>query len=155
VIDVNVIGQMNVTCVALELLKNTYRSTIINMCSASSLYGNPDLTAYAASKSAVKSLTESWNMLFKKYGIHVADIIPSYVKTDMLKGKEDTIYAKDIKLSPAGIAQSVWNATCSKKVHHVIGADARLLSFAKRALPEFLLASILKRRFYKEALLKN
>ena len=62
IVDVNFTGQMNVTHIALPLLKATPKSAIVTMCSASSIYGNPELTAYAATKSAVKSLTEGWNL---------------------------------------------------------------------------------------------
>ncbi len=77
VVDVNFIGVLNSTYCALPMLKETENSAIVNMCSAGSLFGNPEIVAYAATKSAVKSLTEGWNMLFKKYGIHVADLLPS------------------------------------------------------------------------------
>lgn len=65
VIDINFTGQMNVTHIALPLLKATPKSAIVSMSSASSFYGNPEIVAYAATKSAVKSLTEGWSLLFK------------------------------------------------------------------------------------------
>lgn len=157
VVDVNFTGQMNVTHLALPLLKSTSKSAIVSMCSASSFYGNPEIVAYAATKSAVKSLTESWNLLFKKHGIHVADIIPAYVKTPMVINEQEAMNLtdKDIKLSAEQIAQAVWNAVHSNKMHHYIGTDSKLLRVVKWLLPESLLVWILKQSFYKDALARN
>lgn len=157
IIDVNITGQINVTHIALPLLKSTPNSTIINMCSASSMFGNPELTAYAASKSAVKSLTEGWYLLFKKHGIHVADILPAYVKTPMVTDEQANMALpdRDVKLSADQIAKAVWKAAHSKKLHHYVGTDARLLKVVKWLLPQSWLLAILKKGFYEEALRKN
>ena len=157
VVDVNFIGLMNATFIALPLLKATPKSAVINMCSASSFYGNPELTTYAATKSAVKSLTEGWNMLFEKYDIHVADILPAYVSTPMVNNAKDImeLAEKDIKLNANQIAQAVWNAAHSTKMHHLIGTDAKLLKLVKWLLPHALFKAILKKQYYAVALKKN
>ncbi len=157
IVDINFTEPMNVTHHALPLLKATPKSAIVTMCSASSFFGNPELTAYAATKSAVKSLTEGWNLLFKKHDIHVADIIAAYVKTKMVSDEQDAMKLpqKEVKLTTKEIAKAVWNAAHSKKIHHYIGSDARLLRVVKWLLPQSILISILKNSFYKEALLKN
>jgi len=154
VVDVNFIGQMNVTHIALPLLKATPKSSIVTMCSASSMYGNPELTAYAATKSAIKSLTEGWNLLFKKHDIHVADIIPAYVKTAMVTDEQEAMLLpdKEVKLTVNDISKAVWKAAHSKKMHHYIGFDSNLLRFSKWLLPQSILLFILKNSFYKEAL---
>ena len=157
VIDVNVIGVMNATHIALPLLKKASGSAVVNMCSASSLYGNPELTAYAATKSAVKSLTEGWNMLFKKHNIHVCALLPAYVETPMVTNAMDDmkLQKKDVKLGADQIAEAVWQAAHSKKMHHYPGADVKLLRFLKWLLPPSLFEGLLQATFYKEALAKN
>ncbi|MEM6378594.1 MAG: SDR family oxidoreductase [Bacteroidota bacterium] len=157
IVEVNFIGQMNVTHCALPLLKATPNSTVITMGSASAIYGNPELTAYAATKSAVQSLTEGWNLLFKKHGIHVTDINPAYVRTAMVSDVQEAMALpdKEVKLSTERIAQAVWKAAYSKKVHHYIGGDAQLFRWAKKLLPHSIFLAILKRVAYQEALQKN
>ncbi|MEM6724221.1 MAG: SDR family oxidoreductase [Bacteroidota bacterium] len=154
VVDINFTGQMNVTHIALPLLKATPNSAVVTMCSASAIYGNPEITAYAATKSAVKSLTEGWNMLFKKDDIHVADILPAYVKTDMVMDvqEEMKLTDKNVKLTAHQIAQAVWKAAHSKKIHHYVGTDANLFRWVKWLLPKPLFLAILKMGLYKEAL---
>ncbi|HUH73363.1 MAG TPA: SDR family oxidoreductase [Chitinophagales bacterium] len=155
--DVNFKGVMNMTYFALPLLKKTPKSAIINMCSASSFYGNPELTAYAASKSAVKSLTEGWNMLYKKYDIHVADLIPAYVKTDMVTDEQSAMKLddKDLKISAEEIAQVVWDAAHSNQIHFYIGTDSNLLRFSKWLLPPPIFKEILKSKIFNIAIEKN
>ena len=157
IVDVNITGQMNVTYYALPLLKATANSTIITMGSASATYGNPELTAYAATKSAVRSLTEGWNLLFKKYGIHVADINPGYVRTDMVSNEQEAMQlpSKEVKLTAEQIAQAVWKAAHSNRVHHFVGGDAKLFQWTRWLLPKPLFLAILKKKAYEKALEKN
>ncbi|MEO0338726.1 MAG: SDR family oxidoreductase [Bacteroidota bacterium] len=157
VVDVNITGQMNVTYYALPLLKASAKSAIITMGSASASYGNPELTAYAATKSAVQSLTEGWNLLFKKFDIHVADINPAYVRTTMVSNEQEAMQlpSKEVKLSAEQIAEAVWKAAHSTKVHHYIGGDAKLFRWAKWLLPKPLFLAILKKMAYEKAMEKN
>lgn len=156
-IDINLTGIINVTHYALPLLKNTPKSAVLNMCSASAIYGNPELTTYAATKSAVKSLTEGMNMLFRKHDTHVADLLPSYVRTDLVKDVQGQMELpdRDVKLSAENIAKVAWKAVHSKKVHHYIGFDSNLFRFCKWLLPRVMLEGILKATFYKQALARN
>jgi len=156
-IDVNLTGIINVTHCALPLLKNTPKSAVINMCSASAIYGNPELTTYAATKSAVKSLTEGMNMLFRKHDTHVADLSPAYVNTDLVTDvKQDMeLPDRDVKLGAEDIARAAWKAVHSKKVHHYIGFDSNFFRFCKWLLPTAVLEGILKATYYKRALARN
>lgn len=55
ILNVNVMGVINLSQAAWLNLKNSTQSTIINMSSASSDYGVPELASYSASKFAVKA----------------------------------------------------------------------------------------------------
>ncbi len=155
VFEVNVNGIMNSTFYALPLLKNTPNSCVISMCSLASVYGSPELTAYHASKSAVKSLTEGWSILFKKFGIHVCDILVAFVDTPMVIDELEAMkMSKEeaVKVTPREIAQAVWKAVHSKKMHHLVGSDAKSLTFLKWLLPQSWFEGVLKKTFFKEAL---
>ena len=73
IISVNVLGVINLCQAAFPYLKNNDKSTIVNMSSASSDYGVPEMTSYSASKFAVKGLTEALELEWLKYGIKVCD----------------------------------------------------------------------------------
>ncbi len=156
-VNINFIGLLNVTQIALPLLKFTPKSTIINMCSASSVMGNPDLTVYAATKSAVKSLTEGWNMLFKKHDIHVTDLCPGYVKTQMLVTEQEHMDLTDnmITLGPEDIANMAWNAIGSSKVHHYKDPITKLSLVLRWILPYSIFQSLLERLIFKSVIEKN
>lgn len=145
VMDVNVNGIMNSTFYALPLLKNTPNSYIISMCSAASIYGSPELTTYCASKAAVKSLTEGWNMSFKEYDIHACDLLVAFVDTPMVQKELDAmnLEAKNVKVTAEQMAEGAWKAVHSKKIHHLIGTDAKVLTFLKWLLPQSWFRSIL------------
>lgn len=156
-IDVNLTGLINVTHLALPLLKSTPRSVMLSMCSASAIYGNPELTTYAATKSAVKSLTEGLNLLLSKHDIHVADLLPAYVRTDLVTDVQGAMELpdRDVKLQAEDIAAAAWKAVHSKKKHHYIGFDANFFRFCKWLLPPFVLDGILKATYYKKAIQRN
>ncbi len=157
-VDINFTGLINVTHIALPMLKNTPGSTVLSMCSASATYGNPELTTYAATKSAVKSLTEGWNLLFQKHGIHVADLLPAYVRTGMVAAAKDEMQLpeRDVKLNADDIAKAAWKAVHDRRrMHHYIGFDSNLFRFCKWLLPRPVLEGILKASFYKKAMAKN
>ena len=57
-VDINVTGVVNGSLEGYPFLERS-RGLLLNLCSASSLYGQPTLATYGATKAAVKSLTEA------------------------------------------------------------------------------------------------
>jgi len=120
IIDVNLKGAINCIHAGLDLLKTTKCSHIINMSSASSLYGTPYLAVYSATKSALSSLTESMNLELDQYRIIVSDIRAPYVRTPLLDKdvKAPSINNLGIRLMPEDVAKSVFKAANGFKVHN-------------------------------------
>ena len=140
IVDVNFTGCLNCIYHALELLKQSPGSRIINMSSASSLYGLPDLSVYSATKHALSAMTEALNLELEKHGIYVCDLKPPYVNTPLLEVEEEVISIKKmgINMQTDTVAQTVWKAAHDRKLHWEIGAT-RILAlvcwmfpFAKR-----------------------
>lgn len=147
VVDINLKGVINSTYCALPYLKKAQEAVVINMCSASAIYGNPELTVYAATKAAVKSLTEGWNVAFQKYGIRVCDIIPIYVRTRMVDenfNKFSNLGPKKVKLTPEIIAKNVWKAANGSKIHYLVGTDTKIFNFLIRFIPQRIIPSVLR-----------
>jgi short-subunit dehydrogenase len=138
VVEVNFLGPINGVKAALPYLKKTSGSKIINLASASAIFGNPEITVYAGTKAGVKNLTEGWSLAFEKYGISVSSIMPIYVNTKMVTDyydKAQTFSKKDVKLAPEQIAKTIYKAVHSKKLHWIIGVDAKTYAFLSRLLP--------------------
>ncbi len=145
---VNFIGCINTTYKALPYLKATPNSKIISMGSASSLYGNPEIPVYTATKSAIKSITEGWSLEFEKHSISVSALHPIFVKTKMVTdnyGKMSKLEPKDVKLTPEMVAKTAWKAVHSSKVHWYIGADTKVFEFLLRIVPNGLARWVVKK----------
>lgn len=88
ILNVNVMGVINLSQAAYPYLKSNAQSTIINMSSASSDYGVPELASYSASKFAVKAITEALELEWLKHGIRVCDVLPPFVATNMVSSQK-------------------------------------------------------------------
>lgn len=83
IMDTNVTGTLLSCQVFYEPLKKNGRGRIINIASLSSFVSLLEVTAYAASKSAVLSLTKSLGIEWAKDGINVNAIAPGVFLTDL------------------------------------------------------------------------
>ncbi len=128
-VEVNFLGVIQCIYSSLPLLKQTTQSRIINMNSASSVYGIPELATYSATKFALKGLTEALNIEFKRFGIHVCDIMVPYVNTPLLdrERKATSIDRLGIRIEPSQVARFVWKASRRKKTHWSFGLKSLLL----------------------------
>ena len=144
VIDVNLKGMMNCIHAGLGLLKGTKDSRVINMSSASALYGTAYLAAYSASKAAVSSLTESLNLELERHGIFVGDVMARYVRTPLLERdiQAPSIGKLGIHLEPEDVARTVWKAAHARKLHTDTKGMRPLLLLLK--LPAFVQKAILR-----------
>lgn len=146
IIEVNFKGCINCIFHALPYLKQTPGARIINMSSASSIYGTPDLSVYSATKHALSAMTEALNLELERHGIHVCDIRPPYVKTPLLDSPVEVHSIKTLKvlLGPAYVAKRVWKAAHRKKLHWNIGLTPALIllfwlmPFARRFIVKIL-----------------
>jgi NAD(P)-dependent dehydrogenase (short-subunit alcohol dehydrogenase family) len=130
IIDINVFGVIIGTRLALPLLKNTALKNTggsINVSTSSSVatYGHALRAVYAASKYAVKGLTEALSLEFERFGVRAADVLPGCIDTPMLRNAlaagagrpfDESMFdgmqqQGAYRLMPvSAIADAVWNA---------------------------------------------
>jgi NADP-dependent 3-hydroxy acid dehydrogenase YdfG len=129
-VQINVMGVIYGIYAALPLLEKTENACVLNMSSASAIYGTPELAVYSATKFAVRALTEALDIEFRKKKIRVTDIMPSYVATPMLSNqthRAKTMKTMGVKLKAEDIAGFAWRAVTGKKVvHHMPRVDVKL-----------------------------
>lgn len=139
VVDINVNGLMNMSLAALPHLREGDTPVVINMSSASALYGTPDFASYSASKFAVRGLTEALNIEWGRQGIRVVDVMPPFVKTPMLDEAEYRAPVVDrlgVNLSPEDIADEVYKAAKGPApVHNPVGGAFKLMTLMDKVLP--------------------
>lgn len=106
-IDINTKGVIAGCQAALPFLKNTPDSRVINLCSASAIYGQPSIASYSASKFFVRGWTEALNIEWADHGIKVLSVWPIFVKTAMVvNAPEMTSAAKmGVSLTPDDVAR--------------------------------------------------
>lgn len=137
-LDVNVMGIVLGIQTCLPLLERS-RGTIINMSSASALYGQPELAVYSASKFAVRGLTEALDIELRDRGVRVADVMPGYVDTPMVSSQTHrarSLKWMGVRLTADGIAHTVWEAVHGSALHYIPQPDIKVLARLGGLLPE-------------------
>lgn len=147
IIDINVSGLLMLTHAAFPFLRATTDACVINMSSASAVYGVPDFASYSASKFAVRGLTEALNVEWQQYGIRVLDIMPPFVRTAMVAANHSPIMDRlGVDLSADDVAAVVWQAANDRgqQVHWPVGRQFRATMLANKLLPVALTRGLMR-----------
>ena len=144
-IRVNVLGLTNVAQLAFPLLKSTPNSTLLNLCSVSSVYGVPLLAVYSASKFYVNGLTQALSIEWAEHGIRVLSIKPPFVSTAMIDGMpEQLMKSLTVDFSPEQIADEIMHALAGSGGSYLLGGKAKALGFLSKILPAPLARRVVK-----------
>lgn len=100
--DVNVFGLANVTRAVIPGMIDRGWGRIVSMASMAGKDGNPNLSAYSASKAAVIGLTKSLGKELAKTGVIVTAIAPAVIETPMNATNTPEVLAHLISLIPMG-----------------------------------------------------
>ena len=153
VVDVNLIGVIRGIYAALPLLKATPNSVCFSTSSSSAIYGAPGGAVYAATKFAVKGLTEALAIELSRCGVRVADVLPGLVDTAILH--DSPVYSKGRKVEgravsasapaegpyrlvpPSMVAEAVWRCVeGDPRLHWYVPAELQSIDKSKAADPE-------------------
>ena len=97
-INVNVLGLLAVTRKFLPLIRET-RGRVVNISSGHGLMAIPDKSVYAASKFAVRAITDSLRLELKPFHVEVSEIVVGKVNTNVLgkilEGRDQMIKQAD------------------------------------------------------------
>ncbi len=138
-IAINVKGLTDVAQLAFPLLKQTPNSTLLNLCSVSSVQGIPQLAVYSASKFYVNGLTEALNVEWKPYDIRVTCVKPPIVKTAMGASVPERIMERmGVDLLPEQVAEAIYQAVPGSNAGYILGVKSQLLGLVTRLSPWFL-----------------
>jgi 3-oxoacyl-[acyl-carrier protein] reductase len=103
----NVFGLALLTQEVVKTFKSQNSGNIINIGSTASLKGFERGTVYAASKFAVRGMTQSWQAELRKFNIRVALVNPSEVTTAFAVNERVEREEVSNKLGPEDIAHSI------------------------------------------------
>ncbi|RDI46786.1 short-subunit dehydrogenase [Nocardia mexicana] len=143
IVEVNLGGVIAGTHAAFEYLRDTPGAQVVNLCSASAIYGQAELASYGASKAAVRNLTEALDLEWRRHDIRVLAVWPLFVATAMLTGVDTgSTRSLGVRLTVDDVAAGVWDATRPRRgplrrVHYSIGTQAKLLAAAGKYGPNW------------------
>lgn len=100
--DVNVFGLVNITRAVVPGMVDRGWGRIVSMASMAGKDGNPNLSAYSASKAAVIGLTKSLGKELAKTGVIVTAIAPAVIETPMNATNTPEVLAHLTSLIPMG-----------------------------------------------------
>lgn len=149
-VDVNVTGVMFGCHAAFEYLRYTPGARLLNMCSASAIYGQAELASYSATKFAVRGLTEALEIEWRPHDIAVMALWPLFVDTAMLTGvKTGSTESLGINLTVDDVADAAWRALHRRsrwaKVHFPVGGQTKFMYHLSQLSPAWATRLVNKR----------
>ena len=135
-LQTNVVGATMVYQLAYNYFKDQGQGHLVGVTSIASIRGNRQVAAYHASKAYQASYLESLWMKAqrtKKAKIHVTNILPGYVDTDIIKG--DTFWMAPVNKA----TRQIYTAIKRKKRKAYITKRWRLVALAMKVVPTRLL----------------
>lgn len=162
-VNVNLVGVLIGITAAIPLLKETENSLCFSTSSSAATFGSPGMATYAATKHAVKGLTEALSVELARYGSRAADVLPGIIDTplwqsDMYTQGEGVSRVPDFPkinagktdasrtIEPAQVAQCVWDAYHGDKLHWYVPPELAEREKAKVESPEAMRDELIAQR---------
>lgn len=149
-IEVNCTGVTLGARAAHPYLRRTTGAQLVNMASASAIYGQPQIAVYSATKFYVAGLTEALSLEWRRDDIRVLDIWPLWAKTPLADVTASSTRRLGVRLTPEQVAEAVWRAVHPRnrwargRVHHGVSTLDKAL-YLGRSLATDRLARALTR----------
>ncbi|MGI9126122.1 MAG: SDR family oxidoreductase [Mycobacterium sp.] len=143
-VDINVYGTMAGLHTAFPYLRDTKGAQVVNLCSASAIYGQPDLATYSSTKFAIRGLTEALELEWRRHDIRVMAMWPLFVATAMVDGLETgSTKSLGIHLTADDVAEEIYAATHPSrtwlpKVHYPVGRQTKVFAGLAQVSPNWV-----------------
>jgi len=144
-VDVNLKGVINGCQAAFDLLAASPGALVVNVASVAGVVAPPRMSVYAATKFAVRGLSEALEAEFSRIGVGVRCIMPWFIDTPLLdkarfSGNEDlrvSLRHQKVPVYPVEeVSEAIWAAVHGKpRLHHLVGGQARQVGLLNRLMP--------------------
>lgn len=162
--DTNLLGVMRLVKAVLPVMRQQGSGRIINISSIIGQVAPAFAGLYATSKFALEGLTEALREEVRVFGIEVALIEPSFVKTRIGLQQPSTPIAAytparqaalqvanagfQKAMEPSAVAQVILRAVTTRpRLRYLVGRDAKALMVFKRLLPASIFERVCRRVF--------
>lgn len=142
VIEINVIGVMNTFEPAISIMKEQGYGHLAAMSSISAFSGLPGMAFYGASKAAVMSMCESFEIDLAEYGIQVTTLAPGFVNTPLTSINN---HKMPFVLEQNEAAMKMYHALQKKKQLYVFPLPMNVASKVLRHMPRVLYRPFMKK----------
>ena len=143
-VDVNVYGTMAGLHTAFPYLRETAGAQVVNLCSASAIYGQPELAVYSSTKFAVRGLTEALELEWRRHDIRVIAMWPLFVATAMVDGLQTgSSKSLGVHLTADDVAGEIFaathpNRTWLAQVHYPVGRQTKVFAGLAQVSPNWI-----------------
>jgi NAD(P)-dependent dehydrogenase (short-subunit alcohol dehydrogenase family) len=134
-IDVNARGVLEALLAAFPMLRRG-GGRVVNLASASAVYGSPDYATYSATKMFVRGLSEALDIEWRRHGIRVACVMPAFVATPMIAGRRSgSMERLGVQLCAEDVAEVIWRAAHGRRFLWHVGWRYRIMQALSGPLP--------------------
>lgn len=143
-LEVNCLGVTLGARAAHPYLKATPGAQLVNMGSASAIYGQPGIAAYSATKFYVGGLTEALSLEWRDEDIRVLDIWPLWAKTGLAQNSAASVRKLGVQITAEEVADTVWTAVHPRnrwargKIHHGVSRRDKAMYLGRSLAPDRL-----------------
>ena len=144
-IDIDALGVTLGAQAAYPYLKATPGAHLVNIASASAIYGQPGISTYSATKFYVAGLTEALELEWEHDDIRVVSIWPLWAKTALADNDAKSTKTLGVRITPEQVAEKVFESvhpTKTDKVLHrtsySVGTQTLVLGNAAKFIPNFV-----------------
>ncbi len=141
-IDIDALGVALGAQAAHPYLKATPGSHLVNIASASAIYGQPGIAVYSATKFFVAGLTEALELEWQSDDIRVVSIWPLWAKTALADTDAKSTRTLGVRLTPEDVAEKVWESVhpnrmdrLTRRTSYSVGMQTTLLNNAAKFVP--------------------
>lgn len=146
VVDINLFGVVHGCYYFLPLLTRSDAAHIVNVSSLAAFGGMPQGAAYALTKGAVRSFSESLRTELVDTSVGVTTVFPGGIRTNIMRTAHgarsawaaqyaDSRYHRLFSRSPEFAARRIVRAVQRDQARVLVGPDARAFDLAARLLP--------------------
>lgn len=140
VVEVNLLGTANGIRAALPHLRTQGEGVVVNVASVLARFGTPLMTAYVASKFAIRGLSESLRMeLRDEPDVHVCTVLPGPVDTPMFQHAGNRtggrVESPSLAMDPHRVAVAIVGCLTRPRREVIVGQASRLVLVARAIAP--------------------
>lgn len=141
-VDINCLGVTFGAQAAHPYLKATKDAVMINMSSASAIFGQPEISTYSATKFYVNGITEALSVEWRNDDIRVHDLMPLWAATQVANVKAQSVKTMGVNLTPGDVADEAVRVLTTKAPwsrwvpHYAVSLTDRVLKWMRKPFPD-------------------